>query len=99
MSSVSCLLCFTLEGRGCLKLGTVNSTNPWGEREFKEEKCYSNEVDQQRISWGTLCVFLGLTKPGDFTVSEGHGYPLVYVVPLKVLLVGLPKRNQLHLDI
>ncbi len=24
-----------------------------------------------------LCVSLGLKKPGDFTVSEGHGYPLV----------------------
>ncbi len=24
-----------------------------------------------------LCVPLGLKKPGDFTVSEGHGHPLV----------------------
>jgi hypothetical protein len=24
-----------------------------------------------------VCVSLGLKKPGDFTVSEGHGYPLV----------------------
>ncbi len=23
-----------------------------------------------------LCVPLGLKKPGDFTVSEGHGHPL-----------------------
>ncbi len=23
------------------------------------------------------CVPLGLKKPGDFTVSEGHGHPLV----------------------
>jgi hypothetical protein len=23
-----------------------------------------------------LCVPLGLNKPGDFTVSEGHGHPL-----------------------
>jgi hypothetical protein len=25
-----------------------------------------------------LCVSLGLKKPGDFTVSEGHGHPLVW---------------------
>jgi hypothetical protein len=25
-----------------------------------------------------VCVSLGLKKPGDFTVSEGHGYSLVY---------------------
>jgi hypothetical protein len=24
-----------------------------------------------------VCVSLGLKKPGDFTMSEGHGYPLV----------------------
>jgi hypothetical protein len=24
-----------------------------------------------------LCVSLGLKKPGDFTVSEGHEHPLV----------------------
>jgi hypothetical protein len=24
-----------------------------------------------------MCVSLGLKKPRDFTVSEGHGYPLV----------------------
>jgi hypothetical protein len=27
-----------------------------------------------------LCVSLGLKKPGDFTVSEGHGHPLVELV-------------------
>ncbi len=26
-----------------------------------------------------MCVSLGLKKPRDFTVSEGHGYPLVYL--------------------
>ncbi len=26
-----------------------------------------------------VCLFLGLRKPGDFTVSEGHRYPLVYL--------------------
>jgi hypothetical protein len=30
----------------------MNNTDPWREREFKEEKCYNNEVSQQRISWG-----------------------------------------------
>jgi hypothetical protein len=24
-----------------------------------------------------VCVSLGLKKPGDFTMSEGHGYPLI----------------------
>jgi len=32
----------------------VNNTDPWGEREFKEENCCNNEVGQQRISWGTF---------------------------------------------
>ncbi len=27
-----------------------------------------------------VCVSLGLKKPGDFTVSEGHGYPLVLIL-------------------
>jgi hypothetical protein len=27
----------------------------------------------------TPCASLGLKKPGDFIVSEGHGYPLVKV--------------------
>jgi len=53
VNSVSCF-CFALEDRGCLELGTVNNTDPWGEKEFKEEKCCSNEVDQQWISWGTF---------------------------------------------
>jgi hypothetical protein len=26
-----------------------------------------------------VCLSLGLKKPGDFTVSEGHGYPLVLI--------------------
>ncbi len=26
-----------------------------------------------------MCVSPGLKKPGDFTVSEGHGYPLVLI--------------------
>jgi hypothetical protein len=26
-----------------------------------------------------VCLSLGLNKPGDFTVSVGHGYPLVYI--------------------
>ncbi len=26
---------------------------------------------------GFMCVSLGLKKPGDFIVSEGHGHPLV----------------------
>ncbi len=27
-----------------------------------------------------MCVSLCLKKPGDFTVSEGHGYPLMGVM-------------------
>jgi len=41
-----------------LELGTVNSTDPWGERELKKN---NNEVGQQRISWGT---FLDLERRG-----------------------------------
>jgi hypothetical protein len=29
------------------------------------------------------CVSLGLKKPGDFTVSEGHRYPLVTIITLE----------------
>jgi hypothetical protein len=73
-----------------LELGTVNSTDPWGEREFKEEKCCSNEVEfhgglfknnklklKKKLLCAFVCLSLGLKKSGDFTMSEGHGYPLV----------------------
>ncbi len=35
-----------------------------------------------------LCVPLGLKKPGDFTVSEGHGHPLNI---FSALSGGLPR--------
>jgi hypothetical protein len=28
---------------------------------------------------GFVCLSLGLKKPEDFTVSEGHGHPLVFL--------------------
>jgi hypothetical protein len=27
----------------------------------------------------SVCVSLDLKNPGDFTVAEGHGYPLLYI--------------------
>ncbi len=36
------------------------------------------------------CVSLGLKKPGDFTVSEGHGYPLVSIMPNICLEQNIP---------
>jgi hypothetical protein len=33
------------------------------------------------VPYAPPCVSLGLKKPGDFTVFEGHGYPLVKVMP------------------
>ncbi len=29
---------------------------------------------KKKLLCAFMCVFLGLKKPGDFTVSEGHGY-------------------------
>jgi hypothetical protein len=34
-----------------------------------------------------VCVPLGLKKLGDFTVSEGHGYPLVLIIGSSGLLL------------
>jgi hypothetical protein len=33
---------------------------------------------KKKGSFAPLCVPLGLKKPGDFRVSEGHGHPLVH---------------------
>jgi hypothetical protein len=35
---------------------------------------------KKKLLCAFMCVFLGLKKPGDFTVSEGHGYSLVYLI-------------------
>jgi hypothetical protein len=32
-----------------------------------------------------VCLSLGLKEPGDFTVSEGHRYPLVYLRQEKII--------------
>jgi hypothetical protein len=32
---------------------------------------------KKKLLCAFVCLSLGLKKPGDFTVSEGHGYPLV----------------------
>jgi hypothetical protein len=43
-----------------------------------------------------VCVSLGLKKPGDFTVSEGHRYPLVLYNESKhdiLALVGKAPKN------
>jgi len=33
--------------------------------------------NKKKLFFAFLCLSLGLKKPGDFIVSEGHGYPLV----------------------
>jgi hypothetical protein len=33
-----------------------------------------------------VCISLGLKKPGDFTVSEGHGLPLVNFIFAKQVM-------------
>jgi hypothetical protein len=40
-----------------------------------------NKLNKNKISCFApfVCVSLGLKKWGDFTMSEGHGYPLVYI--------------------
>jgi hypothetical protein len=32
---------------------------------------------KKKLLCAFVCVFLGLKKPRDFTMSEGHRYPLV----------------------
>jgi hypothetical protein len=34
---------------------------------------------KKKLLCAFLCLSLGLKKPGDFTVSEGHRYPLVEI--------------------
>jgi len=76
------------KGRGRLELGTVNSTDPWRERELKKTimRSASNEFHgglfknnklKKKLFCAFVCLFFGLKKPGDFTMSEGHEYPLV----------------------
>jgi hypothetical protein len=44
-----------------------------------------------------VCVSLGLKKPRDFTVSEGHGYPLVwYNIYSHPIWLNLPSRDELR---
>jgi hypothetical protein len=35
-----------------------------------------NLKKKKKLLCAFVCVSLGLKKPGDFTVSEGHGHPL-----------------------
>jgi hypothetical protein len=37
----------------------------------------NNKLKKKKKAALRLCVSLCLKKPGDFTMSEGHGYPLV----------------------
>jgi hypothetical protein len=45
-----------------------------------------------------VCVSLGLKKPGDFTVSEGHGYPLVYLYNRLGFVLGGSSFPSIHLS-
>jgi len=38
---------------------------------------------KKKNCFAPLCLSLGLKKPGDFTVSEGHRYPLVSINSLR----------------
>jgi hypothetical protein len=75
-----------------LELGTVNSTNPWGERELKKtimrsasngfhgglfKKNKKKKKKKKKLLCTFVCLSLGLKKLEDFTVSEGHEYTLV----------------------
>jgi len=42
---------------------------------------------KKKLLCAFLCLSLGLKKPGDFTVSEGHGYPLVVINQNSILLL------------
>jgi hypothetical protein len=46
----------------------------------------------------SVCVSLGLKNPGDFTVAEGHGYPLVIILAVHVRAMKkyLPKLEALR---
>jgi hypothetical protein len=38
-----------------------------------------NKIKIKLACFAPLCVYLGLKKSEDFTMSEGHRYPLVYL--------------------
>jgi hypothetical protein len=40
-------------------------------------KTINFEKKKKKLLCAFVCLSLGLKKPGDFTVSEGHRYPLV----------------------
>ncbi len=47
---------------------------------FKNNKFFKK---LKKSCFAPLCLSFGLKKPGDFTVSEGHGYPLVFLMLCK----------------
>jgi hypothetical protein len=48
----------------------------WGLfNEFSSQNLKNKKI--KKACFAPLCVPLGLKKPGDFTVSEGHRHPLV----------------------
>jgi hypothetical protein len=51
---------------------------------FKNNKL---KKKKKKLLCAFVCLSLGLKKPGDFTMSEGHGYPLV---ELKVVIYDNP---------
>jgi hypothetical protein len=57
--------------------------------DFSKTINLKNKNKKIKSCFAPLCVSLGLKKPRDFTMSEGHGYPLVF----KVFVVCFPKYN------
>ncbi len=43
--------------------------------DFRHKKI--KKLKKKLLLCAFVCVSFGLKKPGDFTVCEGHGYPLV----------------------
>ncbi len=54
---------------------------------------------KKKLFCAFVCVSLGLKKPGDFTVSEGHGYPLVINRSMKNLSYSYLHNNLLNMVI
>ncbi len=45
--------------------------------------------NKKKLFCAFVCVSLGLKKPGDFTMSKGHGYPLVILNKFVVMIETL----------
>jgi hypothetical protein len=64
-----------------------SAINEFHEGLFKKNKLKKKK--KKSLLCAFVCLSLGLKKTGDFTSSEGHGYPLVYIEQVTQLIVDV----------